>query len=515
MEPPLPISSSPHVVSHFCIYNPEFGPTEETQHEQLLYYTARQTTPIDVKMRQVGLAQALVNFTKVFSPDQPCENVHSQKNRLIFFEPEPGYWMTLNVELAKKVRPSKRNKENTIVNYQDTTLDNRMISEILKQSYKLYKLMHGSFTSTVEKQSIKTLRLKLEEFYSTRVWEWDFNKFDLLNIIDGIVFHPLSKSTFLHARSFVDDLQSRFHNISNAFIMWEGQVVWTGLPNDDDIRSVCHYLRELLFETSDLKMMIQAINKKEKKPTSSLRQRGAALLGSLWSSNSSAVNSPTLSESEHTPVDAKFLMPPVDLENSSELVDLTRLRLGEDEVEHYVVIYNYNKSYTLCLFIPVEPQTEEVIEVDLEYLRSLDEWLQPGANELSNKIQEDWALYCKQKEEEKQQYYFIHYNKLNLAIRTQDGVNQGANGTNSISNSSFVITTEMKNCLNNLRDDLLSNKSTTEMIVRHESGFWIAGKNSDEREFYVIIHKKTMSLHDVEEEIRKLSPVYFGSIFLD
>ncbi|ORX93602.1 hypothetical protein K493DRAFT_315914 [Basidiobolus meristosporus CBS 931.73] len=490
MEPPLPVSSSPHVVSHFCIFNAEFGPTEETQHEQLLYYTARQTTPIDVKMRQVGLAQALVNFTKVFSPDQPCENVHSQKNRLVFFEPEPGYWMTLNIELAKKVRPSKKNKEATIVNYQDTTLDNRMISEVLKQSYKLYKLLYGTFASTVAKQSVKALRLKLEEFYSARVWQWDFNQFDLFNIIDGIVFHPLSKSTFLHARSFVDDLQANFRSISNAFIMWDGQVVWTGLPGDDDIRAVYHYLREFLFNTSDLKKVIRSTNRKEKKPTSSLRQRGAALLGSLWSANSSAANSPVPSESEHLPADSKFLTPSVDLDNPNE---------------------PYNKSCTICLFFPCDEGTE----LDLQYLNSLDEWLRPGAQELSNKIQEDWANYCKIREEEKQQYYFIHYNKLNLAIRTQDSDSHGSSVANSDSTNPIVITAEMKNCLNNLREDLLSNKTLTEMIVRHESGFWVAGKNSEEREFYVIIHKKTMSLHDVEEEIRKLSPIFYGSIFLD
>lgn len=32
---------------------------------------------------------------RIFSPTTPCENVHSQKNRLVFYEAEPGYWLLL------------------------------------------------------------------------------------------------------------------------------------------------------------------------------------------------------------------------------------------------------------------------------------------------------------------------------------------------------------------------------------------------------------------------------------
>ncbi|KAG0247567.1 hypothetical protein BG011_001273, partial [Mortierella polycephala] len=51
-------------LGYFCIYNPDFGLTDETQHEQLLYYVARKTVSIDAKMRNIGLAQGLVNFAR-------------------------------------------------------------------------------------------------------------------------------------------------------------------------------------------------------------------------------------------------------------------------------------------------------------------------------------------------------------------------------------------------------------------------------------------------------------------
>lgn len=52
------------MLSYFCIYNPSLGQSEENTKDQILYYTAKKVVPADVKMKQVGLAQALVNVTR-------------------------------------------------------------------------------------------------------------------------------------------------------------------------------------------------------------------------------------------------------------------------------------------------------------------------------------------------------------------------------------------------------------------------------------------------------------------
>ena len=59
-----PIVSVPPKLAYFCVYNPSLGTTEETQDKQVLFYTAQNEVSIDVQVRQTGLAQALVNFTK-------------------------------------------------------------------------------------------------------------------------------------------------------------------------------------------------------------------------------------------------------------------------------------------------------------------------------------------------------------------------------------------------------------------------------------------------------------------
>lgn len=64
------------ILSYFCVYNPSLGPHEENTKDQILYYTAKKVIPADVKMKQVGLAQALVNFTRyteIFALIYYCE----------------------------------------------------------------------------------------------------------------------------------------------------------------------------------------------------------------------------------------------------------------------------------------------------------------------------------------------------------------------------------------------------------------------------------------------------------
>ncbi|KAG1468964.1 hypothetical protein G6F56_003535 [Rhizopus delemar] len=61
--PDPPLGTSSPILSYFCVYNPSFGSSEENSKDHILYYTSKKVVPADVKMKHVGLAQALVNFT--------------------------------------------------------------------------------------------------------------------------------------------------------------------------------------------------------------------------------------------------------------------------------------------------------------------------------------------------------------------------------------------------------------------------------------------------------------------
>jgi hypothetical protein len=150
------------MLSHFCVYNPNLGAkSDENNKDQILFYTAKKVVPLDVKLRQVGLAQALVNFTsyvwlidfhaidgktnyisRAFSPSQPVQTVHTQKARLVFLQPEPGFWLHMSIELGisrYQVRDSN-GKLRTVTDYLDAELNDEAVEGILKVGYQMYKV---------------------------------------------------------------------------------------------------------------------------------------------------------------------------------------------------------------------------------------------------------------------------------------------------------------------------------------------------------------------------------------
>lgn len=77
------MSHRSHVtLQNFFVFNPTFGRCEDEEYKKLLFFYPPETN-MDNQLRDMGIAQGLVNFTKIFSPDQPCEVLHTQKTRQV------------------------------------------------------------------------------------------------------------------------------------------------------------------------------------------------------------------------------------------------------------------------------------------------------------------------------------------------------------------------------------------------------------------------------------------------
>jgi hypothetical protein len=61
---------------------------------KILFYHP-ETEVLNRKVRNVGLCEALVNFTNSFNPIRPCEAVHTQRQRQVFHEAEQNIWMVM------------------------------------------------------------------------------------------------------------------------------------------------------------------------------------------------------------------------------------------------------------------------------------------------------------------------------------------------------------------------------------------------------------------------------------
>ncbi|KAI8053630.1 hypothetical protein BDF21DRAFT_468341 [Thamnidium elegans] len=247
-------------LSYFCVYNPSLGQSEENTKDQILYYTAKKVVPADVKMKQIGLAQALVNFTSTFSPSQPTQNVHSQKNRMIFLQPEPGFWIHMCVELGilrKQIKDSK-GKEKLVTEYLDSQLNDNALEAVLKIGYEQFKLLNGTFGSIlygdddiVEKpnrQKTRALMHAIEEFFSEWIWKWDFDRLDIMcftAVFNGVPVQPVLRNNYLRVNELDEAIKIKFDQlISHIFVLnlQDGGLVYRSPSlNVQDVCSIRKY----------------------------------------------------------------------------------------------------------------------------------------------------------------------------------------------------------------------------------------------------------------------------------
>ena len=92
----------PAHLDFLAIYNPELGRHEETENDQIVFYYSSKTEQarqkeddhvqngdqdarreFDEQMRQVGLAQGVINFAKSFSDGADVDSVETQKHRIV------------------------------------------------------------------------------------------------------------------------------------------------------------------------------------------------------------------------------------------------------------------------------------------------------------------------------------------------------------------------------------------------------------------------------------------------
>jgi hypothetical protein len=101
----------PAQLSFLAVYNPALGTSDETFHQQIVFYyckAAKARSRLangdtraeqelreqeNEKLRQVGLAQGMVGFAKSFSNGAAVDSVETHKSRIVLHELEEGWWI--------------------------------------------------------------------------------------------------------------------------------------------------------------------------------------------------------------------------------------------------------------------------------------------------------------------------------------------------------------------------------------------------------------------------------------
>jgi hypothetical protein len=117
---------TPAHLGFLAIYNPSLGTTDETLENQIVYYSSpesrgdrsRQKGLSDAKaiqdvireqnnerLRQIGLAQGMVEFGRSFSDGQSVDTIETEKSRIVLHELEAGWWILAVSQITPRDMP--------------------------------------------------------------------------------------------------------------------------------------------------------------------------------------------------------------------------------------------------------------------------------------------------------------------------------------------------------------------------------------------------------------------------
>ncbi|GJC79470.1 vacuolar fusion protein CCZ1 [Colletotrichum liriopes] len=177
----------PAQLGFLAIFNPSLGHTDDTLDDQIVYYasvsTQRQkrrrrsrTKPTEnisqeernERLRQIGLAQGMVEFSRSFSGGQPVDSIDTEKSRVILHELEQGWWILASIDLTRIPLPPKLQTGKTqdspeeVVEYSSKEVkpSSLLLQDILR-AHSTFLLHHGTSLSALFVRSRRTKFLSL------------------------------------------------------------------------------------------------------------------------------------------------------------------------------------------------------------------------------------------------------------------------------------------------------------------------------------------------------------------
>uniref|UniRef100_F7DNC8 CCZ1 homolog B, vacuolar protein trafficking and biogenesis associated n=1 Tax=Xenopus tropicalis TaxID=8364 RepID=F7DNC8_XENTR len=344
---------APSLLSFF-IYNPKFGPREGEEEKKILFYHPNEVEKNE-KIRNVGLCEAIVQFTRTFNPTKPAKSLHTQKNRQFFHEPEEGFWMVMD----------------------------KVYSSVLQQCYRMYKLFNGTFSRAMEVGQVELLKDRLEKFFHRYLQTLHLHSCDLLDVFGGISFFPLDKMTYLKIQSFINRIEESLNIVKYTAFLYNDQLIWSGLEQED-MRILYKYLTTTLFPRYTEPELAGRDSPIRPEMPGNLQHYGRFLTGPL-----------NLSDPE-----VKFRFPKIFVNTEDSYEEL------------YLIVYKA-MSASVCFMIDAS------VQLTVDFCRKLDSLVGPQLTVLASDICEQFNINRRISGSEKEpQFKFIYFNHMNLAEKS-------------------------------------------------------------------------------------------------
>uniref|UniRef100_A0A1B6LR64 CCZ1/INTU/HSP4 first Longin domain-containing protein n=1 Tax=Graphocephala atropunctata TaxID=36148 RepID=A0A1B6LR64_9HEMI len=451
-------------LKHFYIFNEGYGKNEGEEEQKIMYYFPPKVKPDD-KMKNVGLSEAIIQFTTTFGIKKSCESLHTEKCRHYYFSPEADFYIVMTVNV-----PTRSSVEGKT--YHGEEVQDSVCQAVVKQAYLMYRLFHGTFSSRLDSSTGDTspLKQRLELFFNRYLASMKLHHCDIMDVFQGVQFLPLDKTTFLHIQCFVNLLEASFPVVEFTAFLYNDRLIWSGLE-PEDMQVVFHYLvYTLLPKSAETELTNGSI------PT--LNSYGRFLTGP---------------ENVHS--------------NSNNVGKVPKLFLSHVKIStrtFHIVVYRMSNC-TVCLFIPESEQ------LTMEMFRKWDTFLGPRLTKL---VAEVSSYASKQSSTASGSMdaatRFVYFNRMNLATKSTVHLD-------SLRSGNTVVTPQVLRLLADINAEHTrscnAGNPSAETIVKTMSDYWVVGRLSNAREFYVVIQHKNANLIEISDEVKRICDNELKSIF--
>ncbi|CAI7614690.1 unnamed protein product [Penicillium glandicola] len=188
----------PAQLSYLAIYNPTLGPTDETIADQIVFYTSKSSHARRIdgstaegegnkcledeeneRLRQIGLAQGIVNFASNFSAGKTLEYVETDKSRVVLLELEKDWWIVASIDLtrlpADPVQRSSGASDSPAFHYSSREMGPPpLLIQQLRRAHSAFLLHHDfKLDDILHQVGRATFCLFLERFWEKFAWNWE------------------------------------------------------------------------------------------------------------------------------------------------------------------------------------------------------------------------------------------------------------------------------------------------------------------------------------------------------
>eukprot|EP00250_Pteridium_aquilinum_P012618 c20839_g1_i2 orf=227-1765(+) len=210
-----------------CVFDTSRGQNDGHELDKILFFYPTEC-PLPTQLSLIGLGEGLITFTKIFSPNAPCDMIDSERRTHIFFQPEENLWMIMVLEKRKEIGELGRTSA---------------LQAVLREAHGLFTLFYGSIRALLLKNpSGDIARGCLHAFLPDYLTDFMIGKKLLMPSFQGglqergtIQMMALECNTALEVQSVVDLLQSWFGSggICHTLILFQDLLVSTTLPPED------------------------------------------------------------------------------------------------------------------------------------------------------------------------------------------------------------------------------------------------------------------------------------------